>query len=85
MSCLVYDDHLGGSLDARLGDTTPFSISNCRMSTAVTSSNLLLASFVLKVGSYKDYNVNNTFSTSSFYFLHFLHHSSEMLQTFRLL
>ena len=81
MSCLVYDDHLGGSLGAQLGDLTPFSISNSRMFAAVTSSNL--ASFVLKVGSYKDYNVNNTFSTSSFYFLHFLHHSSVLLQTFR--
>ena len=76
--CLVYDDHLGGGLGAQLGDMTPLCISNSRMSLAFTSSNL--ASFLLKVGSYKDYNVNNTFSTSSFYFLHFLQNSSDQCQ-----
>ena len=78
MNYLVYDDHLGGRLGAQLGDITPLSISNSRISTAFTSSNL--ASFLLKVGSYKDYNVNNTFSTSYFYFLNFLHHSSGQCQ-----
>ena len=58
---LVDDDHLGGSLGARVGDLTPSCIVNSRLSRVLTLSKV--ASAVLKEGSSEDYNVSDTFST----------------------